>query len=344
KIAPDEVIIDEYGNVVETKPTSLENENAKYTLVESPDEPNVVVSREDQEVTYYYQVEYKITTEVIKHDETVNGETVQVKGGSISGENETPYELVMRGRDSTKVIKVTPDEGYKIKEIKINGETYDFTDKLAEDGTVTLDQFTNVTEAKHITVEFEKIVVPAKVIVKYLEEGTNKVLKAEETKNGIVGDEYTTSRATIEGYEKAGNDPTNAKGEMTEEDTVVIYYYKKVVEPEPDPEPDPEPQPQPQPQPEPEPDPEPEPTPVTPDEPDVPDEPEPVTPDEPVIPDEPEQPSENDKPSNNDNNESKSPQTGDNIVITIITGAIATVMLVIVTGITKLRKNGKHRA
>lgn len=157
KIAPDEVIIDEYGNVVETKPTSLENENAKYTLVESPDEPNVVVSREDQEVTYYYQVEYKITTEVIKHDETVNGETVQVKGGSISGENETPYELVMRGRDSTKVIKAIPDEGYKIKEITINGETYDFTDKLAEDGTVTLDQFTNVTEAKHVTVEFEKI-------------------------------------------------------------------------------------------------------------------------------------------------------------------------------------------
>ena len=328
KIAPDEVIIDEYGNVVETKPTSLENENAKYTLVESPDEPNVVVSREDKEVTYYYQVEYKITTEVIKHDETVNGETVQVKGGSISGENETPYELVMRGRDSTKVIKATPDEGYKIKEITINGETYDFTDKLAEDGTVTLDQFTNVTESKHITVEFERIIVPAKVIVKYLEEGTNKVLKAEETKNGIVGEEYRTSRATITGYEKAGNDPTNANGTMTKDDIIVIYYYKKVVEPTPvDPEPvdptpvDPTPvDPTPV---------DPTPTPVTPDEPtpvtpDVPEEP-----DTPVTPDEPEKQEEPVQPSDNNNNESRSPQTGDNIIIAIITGVIAAIVLVI---------------
>ena len=80
KVAPDEVIIDEYGNVVETKPTTkLEDDKVKYTLVESPDEPNVVCSREDQEVTYYYNVEYKITTEVKPHNETLNGETVKVK-------------------------------------------------------------------------------------------------------------------------------------------------------------------------------------------------------------------------------------------------------------------------
>lgn len=319
KIVPDEIIIDEYGNVIETKPidtteSEVTENYKKYILVQSPSEPNVICSSEDQEVTYYYNVQYKITTEVVLHDEIVDGETVKVKGGNITGENEKPYEVVVRGNDSTKVIKITPDEDYRIKEIKINGETLDFTDKLAEDGTVTLDNFTNMMEDKHITVEFEEFHVdkPAKVIVKYLEEGTNKELKSEDKKDGLVGEDYTTTRAEIDGYEKAGNDPINAKGKMTKEDIVVIYYYKKIEEP------------------------------VEPDKPDVPDEP--VNPHTPSEEDNQNiglvQPSESEQ-NNNVNNKENSPQTGDDIIKTVVTAIIATLVFILLGNKRITRKNNK---
>ena len=347
-ISSDEVVIDEYGNVVETKPISvLEDDLTKYVLVQSPSEPNVVTNEEDQEVTYYYQVQYKITTDVILHDETVKGKTVQVKGGSISGEDEAPYELVMREGDSSKIIKMVPDEGYKIKRVEINNEPFDFTEKLAEDGTLTLDKFTNMNEGKHITVEFEKIKpdIPAKVIVKYLEEGTDKVLKAEQVEDGVVGEEYTTTRAIIEDYEKAGTEPANANGIMTEEDIIVIYYYKKKQE-EPTPVIPDDPTPvTPEPEPEPEPELEPEPEPVIPDEPDTFEKQDESETTKDVDQKQPVEDKQNDS-----NNEQKSPQTGDNIVVIAIIGIVAAVAFVALLFISKKKKtseknkgfDGKH--
>lgn len=331
KLTLDNIIIDEYGNLIETKPLD-ENEAIgtgsfrRYILVRTPSQPNVIADREDQEVSYYYNVQYKITTEVIPHNEIIDGQNTDVKGGNISGENDKPYEVVMRGNNSDKVIKVTPDEGYKITKITINGETYDFSSRIAEDGTVTLENFINMTEDKHITVEYEKIKIPARVIVKYLEEGTNKVLKTEETKEGFVGDEYRTSRATIVGYEKAGEDPIDANGTMAENDIVIIYYYKKVQESV-------------------------DPTIVDPENPEEPGQPE--NPEEPVNPDTTDVPEKTDTPAetgaqditNNSatseeqdtsitpdsidegKNERTSPQTGDNIVFVAIIGIIAIVVL-----------------
>ena len=344
KAASDEVIVDEYGNVIETEPLD-ENETVgtdsfrRFILVRSPSEPNVISSSEDQEVSYYYNVQYKITTEVVPHNEIVNGQTTEVNGGNISGENDNIFEVVMRHNDSSKVIKITPKEHYRITGIKINGETYDFSSKLDEDGTVTLDNFTDIDEDKHITVEFARIPIPAKVIVRYLEEGTNKVLKTEEVKNGNVGDEYTTTRATINGYEKAGVDPTNANGTMAENDIVVVYYYKKVeehveptpVEPEVPDTPD---------------------VPVTPDEPEVPDIPDvPVTPDKLDVPDTPAiEEDEKDltkdetqvtEPEQTINNNEVSPKTGDNIVKVIISAVIASITLLIVIN-TKTRYYRRH--
>lgn len=326
KLAPDEIIIDEYGSLIKTKPLD-ENETIgiesfrRYILVSSPSQPNVIADREDQELSYYYNVQYRITTEVIPHNEIINGQNTNVKGGSISGENDKPYEIVMRGNNSNKVIKTTPNDGYKITKITINGETYDFSSRIAEDRTVTLDNFTNMTEDKHVTVEYEKAIIPAKVIVKYLEEGTDKILKTEETKEGFVGDEYRTSRATIEGYEKSGEDPVNANGTMAENDIVVIYYYKKIQEQV-------------------------IPTPAEPEETDIP-----IIPDEPDItvkPDTKEETkdsSEDTKPSNDNSikNNENSPQTGDNILV-IITVVIVSIILLLIS---KKYKNiqsisGKH--
>ena len=595
KIAPDEITIDDYGKVVKTKPVDtskydMVEDSDKYILVESPAEPNVTLEKQDKEVTYYYQAQYKITTEVVPYTITkTDGTTEKILGGTITGDGEDPYEKVMKGKDSENPIKATPEEGYEIVSIRINGEEYDFADKLASDGSVTLDQFTNmdedkhvevefrkiqeaskleivvkhievdekdkkngltlesgkllnqesflgvkgeleelarkefidevterkyisvdgpstevagdvvvakksdnklnveyvetdkdgdgeldvlevrfyyekqynvttdvkshdelinevvtsieggtisgkgldsyeminkngtsqksivatpesgyrvksitvngveidfaeyetpdkkvtipvgyfkeITHDKHVVVEFEKIIeIPAKVVVKYLEEGTDKELKEQDAKEGKVGDEYTTERAIIEGYEKAGKEPTNANGKMTERDIVVVYYYKKVEKPDEPVKPDEPSKPD-------EPD-----TPVKPDEPSKPNEPDtPVKPDEPSKPDKPDTPVKPDKPEkpdepdtpikpdepektnesdtpvkpdkpeqseqssdNNKKNTNKeqqtSPQTGDNMIITVIVGLVGLILFVL-TGRKErfaTRKNSKH--
>ena len=88
--------------------------------------------------------EYQITTDV----KEING----VKGGSITGEDENPYETVKYGDSSTKEIVMTPDNGYEIIGITVNGKEYPF--KANADGTYTMPAFTNVTENKHIEVTY----------------------------------------------------------------------------------------------------------------------------------------------------------------------------------------------
>lgn len=77
-----------------------------------------------------------------------------VKGGTISGENEEPYEIVKYGDTNTKEIVMTPNEGYEIVKITINGVEQGFTPN--EDGTYTLPRLENITEDKNIVVKFTK--------------------------------------------------------------------------------------------------------------------------------------------------------------------------------------------
>ena len=89
---------------------------------------------------------FNITTDV--------NEIEGIKGGSISGEDLNPYEEVKYGDNSVNEIKMTPDEGYEIIGITVNGEEWPFVEN--EDGTYTIPQFENVTEDKHIVVTYSK--------------------------------------------------------------------------------------------------------------------------------------------------------------------------------------------
>lgn len=60
------------------------------------------------------------------------GEEVDVAGGTISGQNQNPYETVIYGEDSKNDIVAIPDENYQVKQILINGEPLEFTPE--EDG------------------------------------------------------------------------------------------------------------------------------------------------------------------------------------------------------------------
>lgn len=203
---------------------------------------------------------FKITTEVIKHDE--NG--VQVAGGDITGEAGTYggveyskdgiryVETVTYGENSTKEITITPETGYVISYIKINGKEY--TNFITnENGTVTIPIFENVTEDKHIIVEFSN--TKSSVEVNHLlwtEEGiTTQKVAESESYIGDVGKGYRTSPKTDIDYEIITNAeyytakgeevpegvnpedyyiPDNATGTyISGEKPIVNYYYKEKV-------------------------------------------------------------------------------------------------------------------
>ena len=67
-----------------------------------------------------------------------------------------------------------------------------------------------------------------KITVKYLEQGTNKVLteQPEYVQEGYVGKDYSTEQKEIEGYTFVTVEG-EVTGSMTEEAKTITYYYAK---------------------------------------------------------------------------------------------------------------------
>lgn len=67
------------------------------------------------------------------------------------------------------------------------------------------------------------------VTTKYVDEATGALIATTEQQPGRVGDDYTTSAKTIDGYALDNQRfPTNASGKFIKGDQVVTYYYKQV--------------------------------------------------------------------------------------------------------------------
>ena len=158
---------------------------------------------------------FNITTDVNEID--------GVKGGSISGEDKNPYEAVKYGDNSTKEIKMIPDEDYKIIEILVNGKEYPFTENA--DGTYTMPQFENVTEDKHVEVTYSKI--DNTVIVNKVDSETKEPLEGitfkldqieERTEpEGVIGS--LTDNGEAYTLIDMSNEITDVLGELTDNGT-----------------------------------------------------------------------------------------------------------------------------
>ena len=186
----------------------------------------------ETEINYYYKIKQnEITTNVKEHEEIDDiGNTRIIKGGTISGEDEVPYEVVDYEQDSIKEIKIIPDEGYEIKEITINGEAIEFVPE--EDGTYTLEKFTQVIENKHVEVEFQKKQGHVKVY-HYVEGTTNPIELSDESlapieyKSGEFGTIYTTKpHEDITKYTVVTEDVENRQGTFIDDTIEVTYYYR----------------------------------------------------------------------------------------------------------------------
>ena len=167
---------------------------------------------------------YKITTSAGEH-------------GSISGAGETPYEEVEIYSNATKDITITPEEGYRIKKVTINGATVPIT-LNSDNKTMTITKFENMTENKDIKAEFSNQGVTIRTN-HYIKDTTTPVSQSE-VQTVDMGENYTTAPKTLAKYELAKNErgeyviPTNASGIVPvvtnpadKRDIEVTYYYTK---------------------------------------------------------------------------------------------------------------------
>ena len=131
--------------------------------------------------------EFKITTDVSE----ISGS----KGGSISGEDAEPYEVVKYGDSSTNEIKMVPDEGYEIIGITVNGKEYQYT--VEADGSYTMPAFDNMTEDKHIVVTYS--LKDNKITINKVDKDTKEQLAGAKFKLDQIEERSEPSSADIIG-------------------------------------------------------------------------------------------------------------------------------------------------
>ncbi len=117
-------------------------------------------------------------------------------GGTISGNGMTPYESVRYTENSTLPIVMTPDNGYAITKITINGVPLNF--KIEEgQQSYQLPQFENVLENKHVVVTY--IEEDQLIRIKKVDEDNSQLklegakFKVEELETRVVTDELDTT-------------------------------------------------------------------------------------------------------------------------------------------------------
>ena len=165
--------------------------------------------------------EYKITTDVKEID--------NIKGGTISGEDEREYEVVKYGDSSTKEIKMIPDENYEIIGITVNDKDYSFVANA--DGSYTMPAFTNMTEDKRVVVTYS--LKNNKITINKVDKNTKEKLtgatfrldqieeRSEPNNNEIIG-ELTDNGQRYINYLGLSDEVTDRFGKLTNNGT---YYF-----------------------------------------------------------------------------------------------------------------------
>ena len=129
------------------------------------------------------------------------------------------YKDAMTGEVLSESTTIPGKDGdsYNTKPKDIEG--YDLVEQLSENtsGTMKKEQIV----AKYYYVK------KSKVIVQYLEKGTNTKLSDEIIINGHEGDVYTTANKNIEGF-RFVESTDNTSGKMQKTDIMVFYYYEYV--------------------------------------------------------------------------------------------------------------------
>ena len=194
KLTEDELIEGHEKDQYETEEKEFEG----YDLVEVPENSKGTMEKDTIKVTYYY---IKKSAGVIERHYDITTNELLEKETKYTGHVEDEYKT-----------KAKTFKGYDIVEEKLpeNAEG-----KMTEEEIIV-----NYYYLKKST-----------VIVRYVDKETGKEIIVEDIIKGHVGDEYKTKPEEIEGYKLVTEDlPGNIKGNMTEDEIEVIYYYQKIQE------------------------------------------------------------------------------------------------------------------
>ena len=221
--------------------TKNEVENIHDTIINVKGKVIVKYVEKDskKEIATREEKEDKVRKEYSTEQKTIYGYTYVENSGNTVGtikEGTTEVIYYYEKTDAGKVtVKYVDEEGNEIakKEIEEGKIGAPYETKQKEIENYELEKVTG-DETKGTLGENEKEVIyhykkiKAKVIVRYLEKGSNKELLAEEEKQGYVGEKYETERKPIKDYRKAEPEPLNKEGKMTKETIYVTYYYEKI--------------------------------------------------------------------------------------------------------------------
>ena len=185
----------------------------EFVKVDGNTEGNYTLDK--QVITYWYQK--KETKVVIIHVE--------------QGTDTTDPSTITSVLYPTETINGRIDDEYstsdRVNEINRNSQVqYEVVSKTDNwMGNMTLD-------TQYVIYVYRKI--PAHIVVKHVDINTKEELLDSETRNGYVGNEYTTENKLTEVNEKHENkyelvtpEPANKNGIYSSQEQVIIYYYDK---------------------------------------------------------------------------------------------------------------------
>lgn len=164
-------------------------------------------------ITNTLSASFKITTKV---DGT---------GGTISGSGQNPYETVEAGKNSTKDITITPNNGYQIKSITINGKTQQLPTNVKN--PYTLNKFTNMNEDKEVVVKFEPIPKATGIVNYYLKGTEQKIKESKNLNNLTIGSKLNaeTYKENISHYTYDSASPSSLTVNEDSSKNVLNLYY-----------------------------------------------------------------------------------------------------------------------
>ena len=258
-----------HGKVGETY-TLINKDFENYTLVSAPEGETVTYTEEPIELTYTYKKNSGSITVYYKDlftGEEIEGVEVKNTSGYVDQKyNAEPIDIegykFIRTEGNEELVGNYPNgENYvfthyyqKVGKVIVHYYEVDSTTKVAEDVELETRPIgdTYITEAAKVE-GYNLVETPTNAIGKYREALTEVIYYYEklgnvithflntngeevadsDTQSGVVGSDYTTEPAEVEGYELVGT-PQNATGTYAKEDTHVYYIYGEPVEPTPE--------------------------------------------------------------------------------------------------------------
>lgn len=177
------------------------------------------------------------TTEVVSgssyetHTGTFEGYDFVSDSGNTAGiaDSDIIVTYIYRLQDASVTVKYVDESEKEIAASDIQTGKYGYeyeteAKDIAGYDFVSASKNTEGTMKGNITVTYTYKLQSAVVTIKYVDDKTNKEIAARETLKGHMFDKYETTAKEIDGYTLIKT-PANAKGVITEKNTIVTYRY-----------------------------------------------------------------------------------------------------------------------